>query len=147
MSRAFVKEDIEMPERSELRRSPSGLPPGAMNLMTADGARELRERLATLPQSEADERGRLEEILASATIVEPLQAPPGAIVFGSRVTLRNAANEVRTFRIVGVDETDLQTENLSWIGPCGRALLAAKPGQTVRVTPEGPIMGTVVSVE
>src|SRR5205814_5816772 len=37
MSRAFVKEDVDPPERSGRKRSASGLPPGATNYITARG--------------------------------------------------------------------------------------------------------------
>jgi hypothetical protein len=35
MSRAFIKEDVDPPERSGRKRSASGLPPGATNYITA----------------------------------------------------------------------------------------------------------------
>jgi hypothetical protein len=38
MSRAFVKEDVDLPERSGRKRSASGLPPGATNYISARGA-------------------------------------------------------------------------------------------------------------
>ena len=51
MSRAFVKEDVDLPERSGRKRSASGLPPGATNYITARGAKRLRdERSHVLPQ-------------------------------------------------------------------------------------------------
>jgi hypothetical protein len=45
MSRAFVKEDVDLPERSGRKRLPSGLPPGATNHITARGAKRLRDEL------------------------------------------------------------------------------------------------------
>jgi hypothetical protein len=47
MSRAFVKEDVDLPERSGRKRSASGLPPGATNYITARGAKRLRDELQT----------------------------------------------------------------------------------------------------
>ena len=38
MGKAFTKEEKEIPERAVRRRPGSGLPPGAVNYMTADGA-------------------------------------------------------------------------------------------------------------
>jgi hypothetical protein len=34
VSRAFIKEDVDLPERSGRKRSASGLPPGATNYIT-----------------------------------------------------------------------------------------------------------------
>jgi hypothetical protein len=39
MTRAFVKEDGDPAERNKRKRSPSGLPPGAANYITARGAK------------------------------------------------------------------------------------------------------------
>lgn len=148
MSRAFVKEDVEAPERSTLRRAASGLPPGTLNLMTADGSRRLRDRLAAWcksGQDRAEEIAQLEEKLATATIVEE---PPrtDVIVFGSRVTVRDASGALRTYRIVGVDEEELEPGNVSWMSPLGQALLAAEPGKSVRMTGSTRSLGTVVQV-
>jgi hypothetical protein len=48
MSRAFVKEDVDLPERSGRKRSVSGLPPGATSYVTARGAKRLRDELQKL---------------------------------------------------------------------------------------------------
>jgi hypothetical protein len=45
MSRAFVKEDVDLPERSGRKRSALGLPPGATNYITARGPKRLRDEL------------------------------------------------------------------------------------------------------
>jgi hypothetical protein len=45
MSRAFVKEDVDLPKRSGRKRSASGLPPGATSYVTARGAKRLRDEL------------------------------------------------------------------------------------------------------
>ena len=56
MSRAFVKEDVDPPERSGRKRSASGLPPGATNYITAHGAKRLREELNKLRAANAEQR-------------------------------------------------------------------------------------------
>ncbi len=53
MSRAFIKEDVDLPERSGRKRSASGLPPGATNYMTARGAKRLRDELKKLRAANA----------------------------------------------------------------------------------------------
>lgn len=144
MSSAFVREDIDEPERPGLRRPASGLPPGAMNLMTAEGAQRLRE-LALASEGDPAELAHLQDTLASATIITP-QPHPGDIVFGSRVTVRKTSGEMQTFRIVGVDEVHLEPGNVSWVSPLGKALLSAQVGKALRMPPENQMLGTVVAV-
>ena len=48
MSRAFAKEDVDLPERSGRKRAASGLPPGATNYIAARGAKHLRDELTKL---------------------------------------------------------------------------------------------------
>jgi len=147
MSRAFVKEDVEIAERSGHRRSASGLPPGALNLMTKDGAQRLRVRLAALRDtgSKTAEMDELEHILDSATLV-PSEANPEAVVFGAEVTLKNTSGELATYRIVGADEVHLEPHHVSWVSAIGRALLGAAPGQRLRLADGTSTWWTVVGV-
>ena len=68
MSRAFIKEDVDPPERSGRKRSASGLPPGATNYITARGIKRLRDELKQLraANSSSERIVELEQILASA---------------------------------------------------------------------------------
>ncbi|MBA3273191.1 MAG: GreA/GreB family elongation factor [Chthoniobacterales bacterium] len=145
MSRAFVKEDIDPPERSRRARAASGLPPGATNYITATGAARLRHQLARLRRDDAaaDHINDLQALLASITIVEPPEEAEG-IVFGARVTIRGATGE-RTFRIVGVDELTFYPDAVSWISPEGKALLAAELGG--RVSLENDERAEVIAVD
>ncbi len=151
MSRAFVKEDVDGPEPSGRRRSASGLPPGALNLMTADGAQRLRTRLMELKSTQAqddNEIDRLEHVIESITVV-PSQPSPETVVFGARVTLQSAAGESVSHRVVGVDEAHLDPTYVSWVSTQGRTLLGAVPGQRLRLESESAsaTWWTVVSVE
>lgn len=148
MSSAFVKEDIDVPERIPRWRSASGLPPGAMNLMTEEGAQRLRLRLAELKGSAGGdpEIAELEGLLESATVVKPPEKPE-EVVFGVSVTVQNAAGEVACYRIAGVDETHLDPRNVSWVSAVGRALLGAKMGQRVSLGAEPQARWTVVRIE
>ena len=76
MSRAFVKEDVDLPERSGRKRSASGLPPGATNYITARGAKRLRDELQKLCAANANSErvAELEQILASVHVVDPPDA-------------------------------------------------------------------------
>lgn len=129
MSKAFTKEDVDPPERLGRVRSASGLPPGATNYITPAGRKRLEGELAKLRRSSQDHAERIaeiERILGSVTIVEPPEDPGRAIGFGARVTLRDEANQLKTYRILGVDEVGFDNDGISWISSLGRTLLAAE---------------------
>ncbi len=147
MSRAFIKEDIDLPERFGRVRSPSGLPPGAMNYMTRRGAGVLQAELATLRETPGDRErmAELERILASATIVDPPEGSSNSVAFGAVVTVEDAAGETQTYRVVGVDELNLAPDAVSWISTAGKTLLAAELGQRVTLTGDKPVR--IVKIE
>ena len=138
MSRAFIKEDVDPPERSGRKRSASGLPPGAINYITARGANRLRDELQKLRASNAaDERViELEQILASVHVVDPPDPASNSVAFGATVTVKDAKGVTETYSVVGVDELDLEPDAVSWISPIGKALLAADMGHSIRL-PDG----------
>lgn len=149
MSRAFVRESDDRPELP-IARQPSVLPPGAKNYLTADGAERLRNELLRLvevqrpplaaPSDDADVKRRLlildqriqqlEESLQSAEVVQPA-AGSDAVRFGATVTVRRADGEEDDYRIVGVDEVDLDRGWVSWLSPIAKALLNARVSQRV----------------
>ena len=133
MSRAFVKEDVDPPERSGRKRSASGLPPGAINYITARGAKRLRDELE---KSRAAEPGgeramELRQILASVQVIDPPDESSKGISFGGTVTLRDKKGAPETYTILGVDELDLEPDGVSWISPIGKALLNAEIGDWI----------------
>ena len=138
MSRAFIKEDVDPPERSGRKRSASGLPPGAINYITVRGANRLRDELQKLRASNAvDERViELEQILASVHVVDPPDPASNSVAFGATVTVNDAKGLTETYTVVGVDELDLEPDAVSWISPIGKALLAADMGHSIRL-PDG----------
>jgi transcription elongation GreA/GreB family factor len=117
MSRAFVKEDVDLPERSGRKRSASGLPPGATKYITARGAKHLREELQKLRAANAGSERiiELERILAAVHIVDPPDAPSNSVTFGATVTVQDKKGATETFTIVGVDELDFDRDAVSWI--------------------------------
>src|SRR5438445_8935607 len=127
MSRAFVKEDVDRPERSGRKRSASGLPPGATNYITARGAKHLQDELQKLCAANAvSERvTELEQILASVHVVYPPDAPSNSVTFGATVTVTDKEDATETYTVIGVDELDLEPDAVSWISSLGKALLAA----------------------
>ena len=135
MSRAFVKEDVDPPERSGRKRSASGLPPGATNYITARGAKRLRDELDQLRATNASSERivELEQILASVQVIDPANAPSNSVTFGATVTVRDKEGATETFTIVGVDELNLERDGVSWISPVGKALLAADMGDWIKL--------------
>ena len=133
MSRAFVKEDVDLPERSGRKRSPSGLPPGAINYITARGAKHLRDELQNLRAANASSESvaELEQILASVQVVDPPDPASNSVTFGATVTVKDKKGRTETYTIVGVDELGLERDAVSWISPIGKALLAADMGNWV----------------
>jgi transcription elongation factor GreB len=135
MSRAFIKEDVDLPERSGRKRSASGLPPGATNYITARGAKRFRDELNNLRAANASGERiiELEQILASGHVVDPPNAPSNSVTFGATVTVKDKKGATETFTIVGVDELNFARDTVSWISPVGKALLAADMGDWIKL--------------
>jgi transcription elongation factor GreB len=135
MSRAFIKEDVDLPERSGRKRSASGLPPGATNYVTARGAKRLRDELQKLRAANAGSEhvAELEQILASVRVVHPPDSASNSVSFGATVTVKDEKSLTETYTVVGVDELDLEPDAVSWISPVGKALLAADMGDRIKL--------------
>lgn len=151
MSKAFTRESDDAPERPSIPPLPSALPPGAKNYLTVDGERRLRAELERLQQTErprlallpegSEEKRRLPAIdqriyqlqrsLQTAVVTPPPAADDNQVRFGATVTVRQRGEEI-TYRIVGVDEVDIDRGWVSWLSPIARALLNARRGQKVR---------------
>jgi transcription elongation factor GreB len=147
VSRAFIKEDIDLPERSGRKRSASGLPPGATNYITARGAKRLRDELQILREANAvgERVTELEQILASVHVVAPPESPSNSVTFGATVTVQDKKGATEGFTIVGVDELDFERYAVSWISPLGKALLNADMGDWI--TLGGGRTAKVVKIE
>ena len=135
MSRAFIKEDVDLPERSGRKRSASGLPPGATNYVTARGAKRLRDELQKLRAANAGSEhvAELEQILASVRVVHPPDSASNSVSFGATVIVKDEKSLTETYTVVGVDELDLAPDAVSWISPVGKALLAADLGDRIKL--------------
>ena len=66
-------------------------------------------------------------------VVEPPPPPWDEVRFGAWVDTRDRRGETTIYRIVGVDETDLDHDLVSWISPLAKALLKGRIGQRVRL--------------
>ena len=135
MSRAFIKEDVDLPERSGRKRSASGLPPGTTNYITARGAKHLRDELEKLRAANVNSKrmAELEQILASVHVVDPPEPASNSVAFGVTATIKDKKGRTETYTVVGVDELDLEPDAVSWISPIGKALLAADMGDSIRL--------------
>lgn len=152
MSKAFTRESDDLPDRPVLPRQRSLLPPGAKNYLTPEGARRLGEELERLVQVERpqvaaspvdsdskrqlqvlDERiYHLQQSLESAVVVPAPAVPEDRVRFGATVTVREPNSGESRYRIVGVDETDIDRGWVSWLSPIAKALVNARLGQRVR---------------
>jgi transcription elongation factor GreB len=154
MSKAFTRESDDAPERPAPPRPAAVLPPGTKNLITPGGALRIRAELENLAAEELKLRGavangdaeasrllqtlalrvqQIQRILHTAVVTGPPAIEDGVVRFGATVSVRERSGEETTYRIVGVDETDLDRNWVSWMSPIAKALLNAHVGQRVRL--------------
>jgi transcription elongation factor GreB len=167
MSRAFVRES-DVPQFPELPAQVSPLPPGSKNYLTPGGAERLRAeltrlldtqrpQLASAPLDDVDAKRELQlldqrirylqESLRTAEITPPPPGPADTVLFGATVTVRENGADTR-YRIVGVDETDLDRNWVSWFSPIARALLNTRVGERVHFkAPRGVRELEIVAIE
>ena len=152
MSKAFTRDENEGPEIPDLLPTASSLGPGAKNYITPQGAQKLRDELQRLVEvtrpeligarddpdakrqlARLDQRvGQLEESLHAAEIVGAPSGPADVVRFGSYVTVRQSDGTETRYRIVGVDEIDLDNNWVSWMSPIAKALLNRKRSERIR---------------
>jgi transcription elongation factor GreB len=166
MSKAFTRESDDEEDEPLAPPPSASLPPGAKNYMTPDGAERLRAEMDRLMNQErpalvssADDGNRkrklqrldrrilqLEESLRTA-VVMPTPEDRSEVRFGATVTVRRRGGEV-SYRIVGVDETDLDNNWVSYLSPIARALLNARLGEKVQFRfPSGEEELEIVGIE
>jgi transcription elongation factor GreB len=152
MSKAFTRDENEGPEIPDVPPTASLLAEGTKNYITPEGAKNLREELQRLVEvtrpeladvrddpdakrqlARIDQRIRqLEESLQAAEIVESSSGPADVVRFGAYVTVRESDGSETRYRVVGVDETDLDNNWVSWMSPIAKALLNRKRGERIR---------------
>ena len=152
MSKAFTRDENEGPEIPDVVPQVSPLAVGAKNYITPAGAQKLRAELQQLVEvtrpelvaarddpdakrqlARVDQRiSQLEESLHAAEIVEPPRGPADVVRFGACVTVRESDGNETRYRIVGVDETDLDNNWVSWMSPIAKALLNQKLRERIR---------------
>jgi transcription elongation factor GreB len=89
---------------------------------------------------EIDRRIRfLTKRLENAEVVDPATRDTDQVFFGATVMYLRENGVEETISIVGIDETDLPRNRVSWISPIAKALLKSREGDSVVLrTPQGP---------
>jgi transcription elongation GreA/GreB family factor len=144
MSRAFVRESDG--EAEPVPERPVEPQP---NYVTVEGyerlsgrAAQMQRELAQIDGSEVTEqvgRAQLERDLQwlrarlrAAVVVPAAAGPREHVAFGATVEVEVLeSGERQRYRIVGADEVDAASGNVSWASPLGRALMGARPGDVV----------------
>lgn len=158
MSKAFTREDDDLPERPTPVRPRIAPATGVRNPITPQGAQRFREELDGLvslasaggegsEDATIEDRNRrqaidqriaeLETLLGTSQITPPPPPPWEQVRFGAFVTVRETSGLETTYRIVGMDEADADRD---WIGcrsPLAKVLLGATVGQSVSVNVPG----------
>jgi transcription elongation factor GreB len=159
MSKAFTRESDDSQESPLVSRPVSTLPPGVKNYLTRDGAERLRKELHDLMEIAASEGkaklasaeqriALLQASLESAVVVEPPPLPWDRVRFGATVKVRERNGNETKYRIVGIDEMDVDRGWVSWRSPIATALLNARVGQRVRFRiPAGEEELEIVSID
>ncbi len=168
MSKAFTKED-DRGQPPALARLQSPLRSGEKNYVTPAGARKLREewdqlflvkRPSLLAVAQKDDEAKrqlalldqrlayLEESLRTAEVLALPVGEENRVRFGASVTVRENTGGTTTYRLVGVDETDLARNWVSWQSPVARALLNRQLGERVTFTfPAGKTELEITKIE
>jgi transcription elongation factor GreB len=141
VSRAFVKEDDDRPERPLPRVADSENP----NYVTPEGLAQLRAELEKA-RAGGDERDAeyLEARVASAQLIEPGSQPRAKVAFGARVSLRQADGTLLSLRVVGEDEADPASGKISWTSPYAQALDGHRRGDRVAVRRPAGVTAVVI---
>ena len=151
MSSAFLKNETADAPVVIPARAP--LPPGATNYVTPHGLELLRSELSELEaehariQTEAGEENdrmrqlallngqlaNLNQRIASAKVVDPVNQPHDEVRFGATVTIRTIRGQTkraeRRFTIVGVDEADASRGCIAFTAPIARAMQGKRVGE------------------
>jgi transcription elongation factor GreB len=143
MSKAFTTDSDEEGGQPEA----PALPPGTRNYMTRVGAERLRAEAEQLTQerrglnADVEGKARAQAIerrlrflvlrLQALEVIDPLLQPKDRVLFGATVTLSDEKKGSETWRIVGLDEADLERGWISWMSPLAGALLEKRAGDVI----------------
>lgn len=161
MSKAFTKEDNDAPEAEVSRWDRPRIPPGVRNLVTPDGLASWRRELEHLTReaesgasgvpvapTDSDRIRQLQSYLRSAVPTPPPAPGDDRIRFGALITVQDPGGRVSQYRVVGVDEVDLDRDWVSWLSPVAKTLLQKRVGDQVCLkAPGGETLLTIVGFE
>jgi transcription elongation factor GreB len=90
----------------------------------------------------------LSKRLDNVELVDPLTIPDKSkVFFGATVVVREEDGSERTFRIVGIDESNAELGKISWISPLANALFKSEEGDLVTFkSPKGPREMEIVEI-
>ena len=155
MSKAFTKESDEGPGNEVHLEPKDPLPAGVKNYVTPEGAAALRDKLSRLereprPKAGGDKAARkglealerriqfLRDRVANMAVVDLGSQDKDSVHFGATVTVADEEGNEKSYRIVGVDESDPAKGKISWISPIAKALISARVGDVVTLElPDG----------
>ncbi|HEU4731103.1 MAG TPA: transcription elongation factor GreB [Kofleriaceae bacterium] len=97
---------------------------------------------------EIDRRVRfLSKRLDEVTVVSEPPSDPARVFFGAHVTVEDEDGELRTYRIVGGDESDVDKGWISIDSPVARACLGKRVGDAITVrAPRGEVEYTIAAI-
>jgi len=143
MSKAFTSDSDG---QEDILEAPA-FPPGTRNYMTTEGAKRLRAEADQLVKERRDlaadveGQGRGQAIdrrlryliprIEALEVVDPLSQPPDRVLFGASVTVSDGKRQPETWRIVGLDEINLDQGWISWMAPLASALLEKRVGDII----------------
>lgn len=146
MSRAFVKNDGEIPEEP-VGRQPSGRPnyvtPAGLEALKAKITELTGRRAGLLAAKKPGEQGSLplrqaeldlryyEGQFKRAILVDHRGLTAGDVRFGAAVRVRNADGTEKQYFIVGEDEAEPAAGRLNWASPLAAALIGTKAGSEI----------------
>ena len=97
---------------------------------------------------EIDQRLRfLDKRLSNIEVVDPTKIKSDKVLFGATVEVEEESGQVKTWQIVGIDESNTATGKISWKSPVGQALLGKEEGDEVAVhSPQGIRHYTIIGI-
>jgi len=146
MSRAFVREDDQVPSEAPPELKVSTLP----NWVTPHGLQMIDAKIEALEAALAAGPDEAEEAWirrdqrywthqrASAQLAPPLPEDAEMVAFGARVTILRGEGPEETIDIVGDDEADPAAHKVSWASPLARVLMGAQVGDVVELGERTP---------
>jgi transcription elongation GreA/GreB family factor len=144
MSRAFTREEDSDAALADIGERPVST---HRNLVTRKGLAQIDAEVAALREqlARAEAEGLRERIALvsrdlrywnarreTAELSEPT-ADDGVVRFGMSVTIANDADEEKTWKIVGEDETDVAKGMISHVSPMAQALFGKTVGDVATV--------------